>query len=396
MGLLPAELWEHKLSDVLASTADLFHSHGHIEGLEVPGIGSCVPVRSARAAIFIALRSLGLEEGARVGVPLYSCPAVFKAVDAAGYRMTFVDVEPGTYCMSPEDLRTKKARMDAVIAVHMFGNMCDMNRILEAADGLPVIEDCAQSIGSEREGKPAGSFAQAAAFSFRLGKYVSAGEGGALFAKDERLLSRFWDQIKQMEVSGPAAEIKHIATSYARALLRSRPLYGIVGDRLWKAYNARVEYSGKTQVIVGPMFYSDILVARRRLKQLKDAILRQRANSDFYLSNLRLPKQMLVEEKQGTFLNRYLFPIALPSTRHRDYLAGFLFQKKIGTLKPYKDISEVASRYYGYEGDCRAAERAAALLLAIPVHHSVRESEICRVAEYVNEGWQSARRALGE
>jgi dTDP-4-amino-4,6-dideoxygalactose transaminase len=90
-------------------------------------------------------------------------------------------VEPETYCLSAGDLSAKRSQIDAVIAVHMFGNLCDMPSLQEAAEGKPIIEDCAQSLGSKLDGRPAGSFGTIAAFSFRSGKYLSAGEGRSVF-----------------------------------------------------------------------------------------------------------------------------------------------------------------------------------------------------------------------
>jgi perosamine synthetase len=396
VAFLPAELWQHRLSDVLAGAFGLIGANRNEEELEVPGVGASVPIRSARAAIAVALCALGLPKGARIGVPLYSCPAVFKAVKAAGFEMTFVDVDRRTFCMSAKDLRSKRSKIDAIVAIHMFGHMCDMPKILETANGLPIIEDCAQALGSCLEGKHAGTYGRIAAFSFRLGKYISAGEGGALFTKDEKLLERIRGQIKHFDSVSLAAEVKHIGISYTRAMLRSKPLYGLIGQRLWKAYNARVDYVDKTPVVIGRMFKSDIVITRRRLGALKEAMRRQRDSSDYYLSSLKLPSGMLFVENKSEFANRYLFPVALPSQRYRDFISEYLSSRRIGSLKPYADIAEIALRYYGYAGDCPMAEKAAASLLAIPVHHALMESERKRIVEIVNAAWDEACRKFEE
>jgi dTDP-4-amino-4,6-dideoxygalactose transaminase len=100
-------------------------------------------VRSARAAIIVAIKALNLSPGASIGVPLYCCPVVFKAIEAAGCKPCFIDIDPGTFCISAKDLSAKSAQIDALIAVHMFGNLCDMPGIQEAAQDKPIIEDCA-------------------------------------------------------------------------------------------------------------------------------------------------------------------------------------------------------------------------------------------------------------
>jgi perosamine synthetase len=106
IGLLPNEHHHYRLQDVARGLcASLGHEYQRsLEPIDLPGVGQCIPVRSGRAAIVVALRALGLAPGARVGVPLYCCPVVFKAVQAAGCRLRFLDVEPDTYCLSVADV----------------------------------------------------------------------------------------------------------------------------------------------------------------------------------------------------------------------------------------------------------------------------------------------------
>ena len=188
LGLLPTEYWEYNLSDILRSLPVALGPSKQNGMLNIAGLGNCIPTRSARAGIVAAIKALDLPPGARIGVPLYCCPVVFKAIKAAGCTARFIDVEYSTGCMSTEDLLAKRSQLDAIIAVHMFGNLCDMPGLQEAAEGKPIIEDCAQSLGSRLDGRMAGSFSTIAAFSFRSGKYLSVGEGGALFSSDADVL----------------------------------------------------------------------------------------------------------------------------------------------------------------------------------------------------------------
>ena len=82
----------------------------------------------------------------------------------------FIDVDPTTFCMSASDLYAKRSQVDAVIAVHLFGNLCNMASLQEVAQGKPIIEDCAQALGSNIQGRIAGSFGAIAFFSFRSGQ----------------------------------------------------------------------------------------------------------------------------------------------------------------------------------------------------------------------------------
>ena len=202
IGLLPTENWEYKVSDIFRGLAAALGPSSTNGMLSLPGLGSCIPARSARSGIIVALKALNLRPNARIGVPLYCCPVVFKAIQEAGCTARFIDVELATACMSPEDLYKKRSEIDAVIAVHMFGHLCDMPRLQEAAQGIPIIEDCAQSLGSKLDGRMAGSFGAIAAFSFRSGKYLSVGEGGAVYAGHEDIRTRLSQLISEMPAPG--------------------------------------------------------------------------------------------------------------------------------------------------------------------------------------------------
>lgn len=387
IGLLPAEHWEYKFSDIICGLAAAMGSKKQSDMLYIDALGSCIPARSGRAALIAAIRALELPSGARIGVPLYCCPVVFKAIVAAGCAARFIDVEPATYCMSAGDLFAKRSQLDAVIAVHMFGNLCDMPSLAESAQGKPIIEDCAQSLGSKLGGRMAGSFGTIAVFSFRSGKCPSVGEGGALFSNNADIRSRLSRLIAEMPVPSRAEECAHVVLTYIRSMLRSRPLYGVAGYPLWRIYNKTVDDSAKSPIILSHIYRSDLAVIINRLARLHSVIEGQRAHAGFYSRTLKLDSNMLCSEKPSTFYNRYLYPITFPSPEHRDLIADYLYRRRIDTMKPYKDIVEVAARHYGYTGDCPAAEQISKRVLVIPGYYNLKEREIQRIAGCLNEGW---------
>jgi perosamine synthetase len=386
-GLLPAEYWEFELSDILRGVAAALRPRDSRGTLRINGIGNCIPTRSARAAIVTAIRALDLPPRASIGVPLYCCPVVFKAVAMAGCRLRFIDVDLESFCMSVEDLSAKRSQVDAVIAVHMFGNVCDVPKLQEAMAGKPIIEDCAQSLGSKFAGHIAGSFGDVAAFSFRSGKYLSVGEGGALYSHHADIRSRLSQMTSEMPIPSCADELVHIVLTYIRTKLRSTPLYGMVGYPLWSLYNKRVDYSEKSSIALTQIFMSDLASIRKRLASLDVAIARQRANADYYSRSLNLNPSMLRTEMPGTFLNWYLYPILFPSSEFRDSVAAYLFSRQIGTAKPYSDITDIAATHYGYSGDCPKAEQIAKTVLVIPNNHSLGEKETGHIAESLNAAW---------
>jgi dTDP-4-amino-4,6-dideoxygalactose transaminase len=250
-----------------------------------------------------------------------------------------------------------------------------------------MIEDCAQSLGSKLAGSMAGSFGTISAFSFRSGKYLSVGEGGALFSSQSDIRSRLSRLTSEMPIPSQADECKHVFVTYIRSKLRSKPLYGILGYPLWSIYNKKVDYSRKSPIVISQIFRSDLAGTKRRLALLDAAIKRQRANAEFYTRTLTLDPGMLCSEKPGTFINRYLYPIVFPSPEHRDTIAAYLLSRQIATAKPYSDITDVAATHYGYSGGCPSAERIAKTVLVIPNNYSLGQQDLQHIAQSLNVGW---------
>ena len=395
IGLIPRDAWEHNIGDLFDGLAGAFRPRKDIGTLYISGIGDCIPVLSGRTGLVSAIRALNLPAGARIGVPLYCCHVVFKAITTAGCEPVFIDIEPETFCLSPEDLSKKHSRLDAVIAVHMFGNLCDMNGIQLVAQGKPIIEDCAQSLGSKLGSRMAGTFGAIAFFSFRSGKYLSVGEGGALFSSDSCVLDRAAKFNAKMETPKLTEECLHVAKTYLKSILRSKPFYGAIGYALWQIANKRMDLSQRSVVALGQVYRSDLAVVRKRLPVLNSAIERQRTNADFLSGTLSLHPGMTCSEKPGAFYNRYHYPITFPSTEHRDFVASYLFSRQIDTIKYLDDVLDVATKNYGYSGGCPVAEELSKRVLIIPSYHSLRKDDLGRIAQCVNAAWSEiiSRRA---
>jgi dTDP-4-amino-4,6-dideoxygalactose transaminase len=120
--------------------------------------------------------------------------ATAEAISRTGARPVFVDIETTTYTMDPQGLESAiTPRTKAIIPVHLFGQMAEMDRILEIAGshGIPVIEDAAQAHGAGYRGGKAGSFGLAGCFSFYPGKNLGAfGDAGAVVTQDAGLAGR--------------------------------------------------------------------------------------------------------------------------------------------------------------------------------------------------------------
>ena len=152
------------------------------------GLPPGVATSSGTAALHLALLSLGVGPGDEVLLPSYVCSAPLHAAYHSGATPVLVDVDPATGNMDPDDLKKRlTSKSKAIIAVHLFGLPADMDDIL--ALGLPVIEDCAQSLGANQEGQMLGTMGAISICSFYATKLITTGEGGMLLSRDSKILS---------------------------------------------------------------------------------------------------------------------------------------------------------------------------------------------------------------
>jgi len=389
INMIPTEAWEYSLIDAIMAALTSLKSPREIHRINLDGIGTCIPVRSGRIGILVALKSLNLKPDANVGVPLYCCPVVFKAIKMAGYRPVFIDVNKEDYCLSLNDLASKEPLLDALIAVHMFGQPCKMDKILSIMGTKPVIEDAAQSLGSYLEGKPTGTFGKISVFSFRSGKYLSAGEGGAIYCNDDSIIMRLNALNKEMPVPDVKSEFLHIIKTYLRTKLRSKPFWGIAGSTIWKYYNKKTAFINKSPIIFSQAFASDLSIVYKRINKLSRIIARQRSNASFYLKNLNLPPSMFCLETADSYYNRFMFPIKLESEEQYRMISDILLKNNISTSRPYFDVIEGAIRYYSYKGDCPQAEVLLRSTLIIPVHYKLKHQETEKITYVINKAWKS-------
>lgn len=158
---------------------------------EYCGTDHAIGVNSGTTALWAALIGFGIGEGDEVITVPNTFIATAEAISFAGAKPVFVDVDEETYTLDPSKLEAAiTSRTKAVIPVHLYGQIADMDPILEIAraHGLKVIEDAAQAHGAEYKGRRAGSIGDAGCFSFYPGKNLGAyGEGGAVTTNDPEL-----------------------------------------------------------------------------------------------------------------------------------------------------------------------------------------------------------------
>jgi len=161
--------------------------------LQTARFGLCVA--NGTVAIQLALEALDVGFGDEVVVPGFTWQATVAAVIDVNATPVLVDVEPETYCIDPEAVEAAVTdRTRAVIVVHLYDGITDMDRILEIASrhNLAVIEDCAHSHGSRWNGRGVGSLGDLGTFSFQSSKSRTAGEGGFVTTNSEALREQMY------------------------------------------------------------------------------------------------------------------------------------------------------------------------------------------------------------
>lgn len=151
------------------------------------------PTSSCHGALHTVLMALGVGRGDEVIVPDATWTGSVFPISWLGATPVFVDVKPGTWCIDPERVaRAITPKTKAVIAVHLYGNLCEMDELVALcrARGVPLIEDAAEAIGSEYKGRKAGSIADFGVFSFHGTKTLTTGEGGLILSNRPDLAPR--------------------------------------------------------------------------------------------------------------------------------------------------------------------------------------------------------------
>ena len=145
-------------------------------------------VTSATTALHLALAALNIGPGDEVVVPAFTWVATANVALYCGATPVFVDIDPRTFNLDPEDLRKRiTARTKAIIVVHLFGLCADMDAIRGIVGNIPIVEDAACAAGAAYKGKPAGGLGTLGCFSFHPRKSVTTGEGGMVTTADAAL-----------------------------------------------------------------------------------------------------------------------------------------------------------------------------------------------------------------
>ena len=185
------------------------------------GVKSGVATSSGTAALHLALIALDITRKDTVALPSYVCTAVLNAVNYVGASPLLIDTHPDTFNMDVEDLKRRLTpQVKAIIVPHSFCLASDLEEII--ALGIPIIEDCAQSIGATYRNRLTGSFGNISIFSFYATKMITTGEGGMVVSNSEELLGKIRDLRDYDNKGNYGTRYNYKMTDFQAALGRSQ------------------------------------------------------------------------------------------------------------------------------------------------------------------------------
>jgi dTDP-4-amino-4,6-dideoxygalactose transaminase len=343
--------------DIAQAITQVLNSDSYILGSEVEnfekefaeyiGTSQCIGVNSGTDALILGLRALGITSGDEVITPSHTATATVSAIVICGATPVFVDIDPNSFTIDPTLVHAAvTSRTRAIVAVHLYGNPCDMDALQQIADqnGLFIIEDCAQAHGAEWRGRKIGTFGAVGCFSFYPTKNLGGiGDGGAVVT------------------SNPVVAEK----------IRRLRQYG------WDSNRVSQEPSGVSRL-------DEIQAAILRIKLLKLDVgnERRRKIAQIYSTQLQTEKLVLPNVNVDA---KHVYHLYVVQITNRDETIRHLNQQGIfpGVHYPVPVHLQPAYRNLpsSNSGALPVTERLAKTILSLPMFPELKDSEVERVCQ---------------
>lgn len=230
------------------------------------GVRHAVATSSCTGALHMGFAALDLKPGDEVILADTNWIASPAPIVHLGATPVFVDIRPDTWCLDPEAVeRAITPRTRAILAVHLYGNLCDMDRLQTLADqhAIALVEDAAEALGSVYDGRRAGSLGCFGAFSFHGSKTLTTGEGGMFVTNDDALYEavhtlsnhgRARGQTKQFwaDMVGFKYKMSNLAAALGRVQLAR--IDELVAKKRWILEQYRERFAPYPQLSINPDF----------------------------------------------------------------------------------------------------------------------------------------------
>lgn len=323
-----------------------------------------VTVSSCTAALFLSLLVLGVQAGDEVICPSLTWCSTANVALYLGATPVFCDVDPETYCVTPESIQQKLTpKTKAVIVVHLGGLAQDMEKIHAIIpEGVSVVEDAAHALGSNYpNGKPVGSSGNLTCFSFYANKNLSTGEGGAIALFDEELT----DRLKSLRQHG-------------------MPI------NAWKRFtHPKVMIQAELTELGYKMNYTDLqaCIGRVQLKRQSEFAQTRLEIAQYYYEHLKIPHPQLIFQQHvlNPFHARHLFLIQLPSFLSRDNILLELRERNIGASIHYPPLHKMPLYAKTNRDSLPFTETICSHILTLPISAKMNIADASYVVEQLQD-----------
>ena len=319
---------------------------------------ACVGVGNGTDALYLTLRALGVGPGDEVITVAHTFIATSEAISMTGATPIFIDIKEDTMLMDPEKIESAiTSKTKAIVPVHLYGQSCDMNAIMEIArkHGLKVVEDAAQAHGGRWRGRRVGSIGDAATFSFYPGKNLGAfGDAGAVVSQDEDLIE------------------------YIRML----------------ANHGRLEkYTHKMEGVNSRLDGLQAAILRVKLRHLDEWNNKRRQIADAYMEQLTHPGIVATSVHEHAEAVWHLFVVRVGD---RERLQSLLKEEGIATgiHYPVPLHLQPAYEHRRAEFELPTTERAAQQVLSLPMYPELRQEQIEAVCNAVTAAYTETGSAV--
>jgi dTDP-4-amino-4,6-dideoxygalactose transaminase len=359
---------EEEVLDTLRST--LIGTGAKTEQLErefatYQGTRHAIGTNSCTAALHLSLHALGIGPGDEVITTPMTFVSTASSIVYTGATPVFADVEPDTLCIDPvciEAAVTERTR--AILPVHLYGQPCDMDRILDIArrHNLKVVSDCAHAIEAEYKGRKVGSIGDTACYSFYATKNMTTGNGGMLVTDDDNLTQLVQSQRDHGMATGAW-------TRYQTGEFQEYPMLQLGFKYIMWDIPASI---GLHQL--------------RRIEQRHKKRLAAAARYNEALKSLADHMEVL-KTREGVRHAHHLYVIKLKGV-NRNRVAAGMEKRGIGVGIHYRPVH--LEPYYrekhGHKpGECPVVEDAGTRVLSLPFWPEISEEEVLRVVETLGD-----------
>lgn len=310
----------------------------------------CIGCGNGLDALMLSLKALGIKSGDEVIVPSNTYIATALAVTYVGAKPVFVEPDIRTYNIDASKIEEKiTAKTKAIMPVHLYGQPCEMDKIMEIAKkhNLIVVEDCAQAHGALYKGKRIGSFGDAAGFSFYPGKNLGAlGDAGAAVTNNKEIA----DKVRALGNYGSDYKYHHI----------------------YQGNNSRLDEMQAAFLSAKLPILDKMNEERRRIAKM-------------YIEGIKNPDIILPYVIEDAVPVWHIFAVR---TERRDELAQYLADNGIGTNKHYPIPMHMQECYKDLgikEGELPIAEEISRTELSLPMFYGMTDEEVSFVIDIINK-----------